>query len=151
MHRWEMKGARKETKGAWFPSSWFQLNIHFSESLPHPLRPHRVQLWSSVEVLSDETMGHMCLLKPWLVMIAAEKKNMQKERLRTHWEAVSPKQLWWVNWTRIRDMWIIFLYKFRTKRESAWQSMILRSVWTWSVSQLVLQVMPNPKCHQALP
>lgn len=39
----------------------------------------------------------------------------------------------------------------QNRERRCWQSTILCSVCTWSVSHLVLPVMPNPKCHQALP
>lgn len=37
--RLSRKVTRREIKGARFTSSWFQLSIHFSESLPHPYGP----------------------------------------------------------------------------------------------------------------
>lgn len=71
---------RRELKGVRFPSSRFQLNMHFSESLPHPCGPTEPAVGSNRGPVGQvHEQGHICLLRACVVVIAAEKKDMQTE------------------------------------------------------------------------
>lgn len=105
--------------------------------------------------------GPSFLPNPWVARLTAEKKNMQKESPRT--PRVSPPlpctpppaTTWWkseVFWSKTETLgWNLFEIRISSEWRKCGRCLVLLFVQTYSISQLVQQVVPNLKCHQVPP